>query len=126
MSTQTVQPEGQAAQHAIINGVNFSFGSAREKFEKLAQAWDDNNLGLSQSNYQDPAHLQIIGMGEAAVPLLLDRVRRGERRWVYALRFITGEQPDTPEMRGDAPRVMQAWIDWGIARGLIDGRVNQR
>ncbi|HET6251234.1 MAG TPA: hypothetical protein VFE47_26360 [Tepidisphaeraceae bacterium] len=101
MTTQLSQP-AYTDQRAIIGGRCIVFTDPKSKFDALAEAWDDDNLGMSTSNYQHPAHLQIIGMGTAAIPMLLDKLRQGQRRWVYALKFITGEQPDTPEMKANA------------------------
>jgi hypothetical protein len=109
--------------HAIINGRSLTFDDARSKFLALAEAWDEDNLGMSTSNYQHSAHLQIIGMGTIVIPMLLERLRGGERRWVYALRYVTGEQPDAPEMRGDPEKVMRAWLDWGSLHGWDHGRI---
>jgi hypothetical protein len=111
-------------QRAIIGGKPAIFPDAESKFMALSIAWDDDNLGMSTSNYQHPAHLQIIGMGTAAIPMLLERLRQGERRWVYALKCITGEQPDAPEMRGNADQVIRAWVDWGTQHGWGHGRAN--
>jgi hypothetical protein len=109
--------------HGIIGGKAVTFSDSQSKFLALAEAWDEDNLGMSTSNYQHPAHLQIIGMGTIAIPLLLERLRRGERRWVYALKCVTGEQADTPEMRGDPKLVIKAWLDWGTQHGWGHGRI---
>jgi hypothetical protein len=109
--------------HAIIDGRSLTFDDPQSKFHALAEAWDEDNLGMSTSNYQHSAHLQIIGMGMTVIPLLLERLRRGERRWVYALRYVTGEQPDTAEMRGDPERVIRAWLDWASLHGWDHVRV---
>ena len=96
--------------HAVIGGESFRFADAESKFTALANAWDEENLGMSTSNYRHAAHLQIIGMGATAIPMLLARLRKGERRWVYALACITGEHPEKPEVRGNAVEVIEAWL----------------
>jgi hypothetical protein len=40
-----------------------------------------------------PAHQQIIGMGNEAIPLILDELQREEDHWFWALNAITGDVP---------------------------------
>ena len=122
MASESVQNLGLGLS-AIIGGRTVTFDKPEQKFESLAAEWKTHQMGLSTTNYHHAAYLQIIGMGMPAVPFLLNRLRAGERRWVVAIKSIAGEQVDTPEMRGDAERVLQAWIDWGVQRGFIHARI---
>ena len=112
MTIELSPPQITRKEHAIIGGKPITFQNAQAKFVALAEARDEDNLGLSTSNYQNPAYVQIIGMGTAAIPMLLARLRKGERRWVYALRCIAGEKIETPEMRGNAEKGVEAWLLW--------------
>lgn len=102
---------------AIVEGANHVFASTREKFEALAQSWEDYNLGRSVIDYHDFAMQQIIGMGADVVPFLIERLAAGQSDWVYALKSITGQEADTPDMLGDEDRVVSAWIEWGRRDG---------
>jgi len=108
---------------AIIDGNAFVFESYADKFEALADAWDNASPGSSIIDYDNFALHQIIGMGPAAIPFLLDRLRCGEGHWVYALTCIAGEQAHEEQMNGDADQVIQAWLDWGRRYEGTHGRL---
>ena len=48
-----------------------------------------------------PAYLQIIGLGRAVLPYLLDELARQPDHWFYALSAITGEDPVPPNAEGN-------------------------
>jgi hypothetical protein len=62
---------------------------------------------------------QIIGMGAAAVPLILEELQREPGQWFWALESITEENPVAPEQAGRVRAMADAWIQWGIDRGLL-------
>ena len=66
------------------------------------------------SSYQ-----QIIGIGEPAVPLLLDELSREPDHWFWALEAITQENPVPKEAAGKVRLMAQAWVAWGIREGYI-------
>jgi hypothetical protein len=109
---------------AIVDGQPKRFKTSRQKFEHLAISWQEYNSGQSVIDYSDFAFEQIVGMGVAVVPLLLERVASGESEWIYALKCISGVQAETTEMQGDEDQVVQAWIQWGRnnAKPAISGQ----
>lgn len=100
-----------------------SFTTVEEKFQALADAWEDEHPGSSIMRFDSFAYHQIIGMGMDVVPLLIDRLRDGEGHWVYALTCIAGTNEHTDEMVGDADRVIQAWVGWYDRFGGGHGRI---
>ncbi len=64
-----------------------------------------------------PAYQQIIGMGQRAVPLLLDEMSARPDHWDWALRAITGVDPVPKESWGKLPDIAAAWIAWGREKG---------
>jgi len=56
---------------------------------------------------------QIIGMGEAVVPLLLEELQREPDQWFWALEAITQENPVPPESAGKVRPTAEAWAAWG-------------
>jgi hypothetical protein len=109
--------------HAIIGGQTIPFQNVADKFEALAEAWNNEHPGSSIIQYDSFSLHQIIGMGAAAIPLLLERLEDGEGHWVYALTCIAGEQAHSDTMNGDAEQIIQAWLDWGRRRGGSHGRL---
>jgi hypothetical protein len=85
---------------ALIDGVSRRFSSTDEKFAALAEHWGNHNSGRPVIDFSHIAHFQIIGMGQPAAKPLIERVALGEGRWIYALKCITGEVAETPEMHG--------------------------
>ena len=96
------------------------------RFTELADRWETETVFLSNSDRAaaHPAHMEIIGMGEPAVPLILERMREtleGKRRtgghWFHALRDITGANPIKHTERGNIPAMQEAWLEWGVRNG---------
>jgi len=109
------------APSAILDGNTVIFSSIRDKFDALAETWEDKLGGSSVLNLNDVIYHQIIGMGAEIIPFLLERLRESEGHWIYALKCISGDQAESPEMHGDADRVINAWLAWGRARGIDVG-----
>jgi hypothetical protein len=72
------------------------------KFARLAARWRDERGPESSITRisMHPAYQQIIGMGDAAVPLILQELERAPDHWFWALNAIIGVDP-VPE-RGSA------------------------
>jgi hypothetical protein len=60
---------------------------------------------------------KIIGMGMAAVPLILEELQREPDQWFWALEVITDENPVPPEAAGRVRLMADAWIEWGKRHG---------
>jgi len=106
---------------ALIDGGAVSFKSMEEKFAALLEAWEDHNAGRSVTNYDHPAYLQIVGMGDWVVPRLLEKLEEGDGDWIYAIKLITGHEEETAAMVGDGDQVIAAWLEWGKTYGKIGG-----
>jgi hypothetical protein len=91
------------------------------RFRALAQKWRDETSHLSSAARmaQHPAYQEIIGMGFAAVPLLLAQLQSKPDFWFAALRAITGENPVPPRCAGKLKEMARAWVRWGRAKGHI-------
>jgi hypothetical protein len=90
------------------------------RFAGLAADWKARSRHMS--NVAQMAMLrpyqQIIGLGPAAVPLLLGELAREPDQWFWALEAITGEDPVPDEAAGRVAEMARAWLEWGRARGL--------
>jgi hypothetical protein len=97
-----------------------SAGSIRGRFERLAAEWKQQSRYLSNTAQMAmlPPYQRIVGMGLAAVPLILEELRREPNQWFWALEAITEENPVPPEAAGNVRLMAQAWIEWGKQQGL--------
>lgn len=91
------------------------------RFHRLVAEWKERSRYLSNTAQMAmlPAYQRIIGMGPAAIPLILEELRREPDQWFWALEAISGEDPVPPEARGKIRLMADAWIRWGEGRGVI-------
>ena len=92
----------------------------RAEFAALAEQWrrDTMHLSVISQKVIHPAYLRIIGMGEFAIPLLLEELRERPSHWFVALKATSGEDP-VPV--GASPLLArEAWLNWGKRKGYID------
>ncbi len=93
----------------------------RERFQRLAAEWKEQSRYLSNTAQMATLrpYQRIIGMGPAAVPLILEELRRQPDQWFWALEAFNEENPVPPEAEGMVREIAQAWIDWGKRQGLL-------
>jgi hypothetical protein len=94
---------------------------ARPRFERLASSWKEKVRFLSNERQMVllPEYQRIIGMGESAVPFLLEQLERDPHWWFWALEMITGDDPVPAEAKGHLDRMAKAWLDWGREKGFV-------
>ena len=66
-----------------------------------------------------PCYQQIIGMGERAVPLILEELSREPDHWFWALEAITQENPVPCDAAGNVRLMAEAWVAWGAHEGYV-------
>lgn len=90
-------------------------------FVELGDQWLAETGAQSSlaKQYAHPAYQRIVGLGPAAVPLLLRELEAEPNYWFHALRAITGEDPVTQEARGNLRAMTDAWLAWGRERGHL-------
>jgi hypothetical protein len=89
------------------------------RFRTLVERWKQDSAFLSSVSDMIAlgAYQEIIGMGAAAIPLLLRELEQDPHYWFWALQAITGEDPVPVEMRGNVAEMIQAWLRWGKEKG---------
>ena len=89
--------------------------AAQAKFDALATQWNDATAHLSSTTDRvlHPAYQAIVGMGDQAVPLLLNDLAAQPAHWFWALSAITGADPVPANARGRVPEMASAWLRWG-------------
>ena len=107
-----------------VSLANFELGvreTTRQRFDNLVALWKSEcgHDSFLTDLVIHPAYQQIIGMGEQAVPLLLEEMRARPDHWDWALRSITGSDPVPKESWGKLREIAAAWVAWGKTRGYI-------
>src|SRR5262249_59425632 len=92
-----------------------------EGFRQVAAAWKEQSRYHSNTGGMAmiKPYQQIIGMGERAVPLILEELAREPDHWFWALEMITQENPVPPEAAGRVRQMADAWIAWGKQQGYV-------
>ena len=93
----------------------------RDEFRSLAERWRQET-GMHSSVPKiamHPAYQRIIGMGEKAVPLILQELQNQPDHWFWALNTITGQNPIPPDAAGNIRLMTEAWLEWGKKKGHI-------
>jgi hypothetical protein len=93
----------------------------RERFQQLSAEWKERSRHLSNTAQMAmlKPYQQIIGMGERALPLILEELQREPDHWFWALEAITHENPVPPEAAGKLRQKAEAWIAWGKRQGYL-------
>lgn len=96
--------------------------SLKEKFYTLKTKWEEETLFLSSINEiaMHPDYQKIIGMGEPAIPFILNEMRKKTGHWFWALKSISGEDPVPPELKGKIKEMTIKWLQWGKNRSYIE------
>jgi hypothetical protein len=93
--------------------------TVEQRFRRLEAAWLAA-VGFSSSSTilrAHPAFQEILGMGEAVVPLMLRDLQERPRPWVWALPHLTGADPVPVSDRGNIAKMSDAWLLWGREKG---------
>ena len=91
------------------------------RFRALADQWrwETGPLSSSTAIAAHPAYQEIIGMGPAAIPMVLQELQERCDHWFAALRALSGENPVPREYAGRIPKITELWLEWGRERGYI-------
>jgi hypothetical protein len=92
----------------------------RAEFNLLSKQWRRDTRHLSQISKKvaHPAYFRIMGLGERAVPLLLEALRDQPAHWFTALRATANVNPAPCGANPGTAR--EAWLKWGRGEGLLD------
>lgn len=89
-----------------------------QKFHRLEAQWRADTLVLSDPAkiMGHPAMQAIIAMGLEVVPIILRELQSKPSLLVWALPKIVGENP---HFEGNNDRMIDAWLTWGRAKGIV-------
>lgn len=90
-------------------------------FNDLSSKWKKETAAYSTTLHitRNDNYLDIIGMGQDAVPLILKDLQESPDHWFVALKAITKENPVRKEHLGNIDKMSQDWIDWGKKKKLL-------
>ena len=96
-------------------------GEVRDRFHRLRDEWKAQSRFLSNTARMAMLrpYQRIIGLGEPAVPLLLEELAREPDHWFWALEAITGEDPVPAADKGRVRAMADAWLQGGRQRGYV-------
>ena len=100
------------------NSLDAPDSDIRNEFNRLVDEWKTGRrrgADVAQMTAH-PAYQQIVGMGERAIPLILEELERQADHWFPALHELTGTSPVPEESKGNLAKMRQAWLDWGKTR----------
>ncbi len=114
-------PEGTEVQITVTVPDAAPSPELQARFDALVSQWKDDTRPLSSitAMIRHPAYQEIIGMGQAVVPLLLRELQREPDFWFSALHVLTGENPMLPEHQGKVSEIAADWVQWGKERGYL-------
>jgi len=90
-----------------------------QRFRRLEEIWtrEVGHFSSPAVLMNHPAFQEIIGLGDAVVPLMLRDLEERPRLWVWALPKITGADPVPGPDRGKIRKMGEAWLRWGKEHG---------
>lgn len=83
-----------------------------KNFFTYATEWREASASSSvaATTFMHPAYQRIIGLGPAALPLIIEELRREVDHWFWALAAIVGR--DVAPEAASLKQAAQAWIEW--------------
>ncbi len=84
------------------------------EFANLVKVWKKATLHNSfiRQNIVHPAYLRIVGMGEKAIPFILQELKeRPSASWFPALEAISGD--NAAQSAKSIDEAVQSWLAWG-------------
>lgn len=83
------------------------FASRLREWRNATELLSDVDRAQSHSTYRS-----IVNLGRAAIPFILEDMRRGGCGWSSALTQITGEDPVPVDDAGDCGAILRHWLAW--------------
>ena len=92
----------------------------KSEFENLVQVWKKatQHYSFIRQKIVHPAYLRIVGMGEKAIPLILEELReRPSASWFPALEAISGN--NAAQTAKNIDEAVQSWLNWGKQQSYL-------
>ena len=123
-AVKVIDPRGNEVMQVIALGdMTYDAPNAdmKEEFNRLASEWKSGRRrGTDVAQMiEHPAYRSIVGMGEQAIPLMLEELEHELDHWFPALREIAGASPIPEESKGNLAKMREAWLQWGRDEGYV-------
>ncbi len=120
-STCELDRRGLGTRQVSISIYGFVGYRLSEEFHRLREKWKAETAHLSSVTkiVMHPSYQRIIGMGQDVIPLILAELEKEPDLWFWALTAITGDNPISPEQRGQIRGITESWLRWGRERGYL-------
>ncbi len=94
----------------------------KSSFEKYRNQWVSETIFLSDPSrmFRNDAYRSVIYLGADVMPILISDMQETGNHWFYALEEISGENPIAEANRGNVHLMINDWLDWGIAKGIVN------
>lgn len=91
----------------------------QERFDNLYKRWHEETVFHSSVRVimEHQCFQEIVGMGERAIPLILDKLQQKPGHIFTALRLITKQEVVPPGSNING--AIEAWIEWGKQEGYV-------
>jgi len=92
----------------------------KPEFENLVKVWKKATVHYSfvRQKIVHPAYLRIVGMGEKAIPFILQELKeRPSASWFPALEAISGN--DAAQAAKTVDEAVQSWLNWGKQQSYL-------
>jgi len=102
---------------------SYNFPTNQTKLERIFQEhvdlWKEATEHCSSLSRMivHPSYRRIMGMGPAALPLILRELKEHPDHWFVALNAITGIDPVPDKSTFD--EAVRAWLAWGVREGYL-------
>jgi hypothetical protein len=126
-SIMTPEQRSESARNAVVarwKNVKGQTSSAeiQKKFQALVKEWRRERGAMSSITEMAmlPPYQRIIGMGEAAIPLIIAQLKSESDepdQWFWALMAITQANPVNREDQGNFLNMAQSWLKWAEDAG---------
>jgi len=103
---------------------NYNQDRLHQKFLNLAKKWKADVKFLSSPSriFGNENYFQIIRLGSAIVPYILQDLQKQPFPWFHALRILVEDENDKNigvQYAGDDRKMAECWIEWGKKQKLI-------
>lgn len=108
----------------VVSQVITAKQDPKARFDALARQWRDETGHLSSVTQKalHPSYQKIIGMGQQAVPLILQELQhKPSPHWFWTLDALVEDTPNQLSQAENlsAQQVREIWLQWGRAKGLL-------